>query len=379
MSWYVPYHKLDSEQSQMIDLMINDLGYVHWVKGFAGTGKSTVLLNFAQQLQGAHNDKTFCFITYTNALVELLKVSIEAHQLKDMSVMTHTQFLRQSYRYHFVFLDEVQDISEQDLFYIRQKSDWLFLAGDYEQNIYEQAATESQIQTLLRPKEHSLSFLHRLTAVVSKIAFGILPKTRLIQGKEKNTNADTTAKLIKFDNTKEEYEWLVKEATQRSRPLKPYAILFSFHKNIESFCRFLAQKYDFELKIENNRVNYTHLNELFRKKGLNFCYLGNGFGDLKCSETKPMVYIMTIHSSKGLDFQGIFIPHLNWDRQFHWEDADLERRMLFVATTRTRQDLFLTYTSNEPHEFLKQISSEYLIHHKELVINDSNDDDEDIF
>ena len=183
VSWYVPYHKLDSEQSKMINDMVNDLGHIHWVKGFAGTGKSTVLLNFAQQLQGINNNKSFCFITYTHALVELLKVAVNAHQLKNMAVMTHTQFLNQPYRYHFVFLDEVQDISEADLLQIRQRADYLFLAGDCEQNIYEQSTREDQIRTIFGPKEHELTFMHRLTANIQKIASKILINSGLIYGK----------------------------------------------------------------------------------------------------------------------------------------------------------------------------------------------------
>lgn len=380
VSWYVPYHKLDSEQSKMINDMVNDLGHIHWVKGFAGTGKSTVLLNFAQQLQGMNNNKSFCFITYTHALVELLKVAVNAHQLKNMAVMTHTQFLNQPYRYHFVFLDEVQDISEADLLQIRQRADYLFLAGDCEQNIYEQSTREDQIRTIFGPKEHELTFMHRLTANIQKIASKILINSGLIYGKEKNTNADTTAKLIKFDAVQDEYEWLEKEAMQRSKPFKPYAILFSFHEDIENFYKFLSHKYNIKLNYLGKRLDYAYLNKELIEKGLNFCYLGNGFGSLEISDSKPIVYIMTIHSSKGLDFQGVFIPHLNANRRFHWQDVEgLEQRMLFVATTRTRQDLFLTYTSDKPHEFLRDIPNEYLIHHKALVVDDSDDDDGDIF
>ena len=167
---------------------------------------------------------------------------------------------------------------------------------------------------------------------------------------------------------------------QRSKPFKPYAILFSFHEDIENFYKFLSHKYNIKLNYLGKRLDYAYLNKELIEKGLNFCYLGNGFGSLEISDSKPIVYIMTIHSSKGLDFQGVFIPHLNANRRFHWQDVEgLEQRMLFVATTRTRQDLFLTYTSDKPHEFLRDIPNEYLIHHKELVVDDSDDDDGDIF
>ena len=52
--------------------------------------------------------------------------------------------------------------------------------------------------------------------------------------------------------------------------------------------------------------------------------------------------------------------------------------MLFVAITRTRQDLFLTYTSAQAHHFLKDIPQEYMIRHNQLSTDDE-DEEEDFF
>ena len=40
-------------------------------------------------------------------------------------------------------------------------------------------------------------------------------------------------------------------------------------------------------------------------------FLGSGHGSLDQSDTKPTVFLMTFHSSKGLDFKSVFIPGMN--------------------------------------------------------------------
>jgi DNA helicase-2/ATP-dependent DNA helicase PcrA len=92
---------------------------------------------------------------------------------------------------------------------------------------------------------------------------------------------------------------------------------------------------------------------------------------------RSLVRLMTVHASKGLEFQAVFVtgledglfPH----RQFGSTDAsrehdEEERRLFYVAITRAKERLFLTYASvrtifgsrqvNIPSEFLSDISEE---------------------
>jgi DNA helicase-2/ATP-dependent DNA helicase PcrA len=75
---------------------------------------------------------------------------------------------------------------------------------------------------------------------------------------------------------------------------------------------------------------------------------------------------MTFHSAKGLDFSSVFIPGLN--KAFNigglpklrgTPDYDLKlRRLLFVAVTRARETLYLSYTGTK-HPVLSELSSEF--------------------
>lgn len=93
---------------------------------------------------------------------------------------------------------------------------------------------------------------------------------------------------------------------------------------------------------------------------------------------KTGVRLMTVHASKGLEFDYVFICGLENDLFPHrrmneskktGEDAEEERRLFYVAVTRAGKKLFLTYATtrtifgtmevNSPSEFIDDIPSEY--------------------
>lgn len=94
-------------------------------------------------------------------------------------------------------------------------------------------------------------------------------------------------------------------------------------------------------------------------------------------EKLPGVKLMTVHSSKGLEFNTVFItglehglfPHERGER-LTGADAEEERRLMYVAVTRAREKLYLTYASMRtiygmrdirlPSEFLSDIPDELL-------------------
>lgn len=94
---------------------------------------------------------------------------------------------------------------------------------------------------------------------------------------------------------------------------------------------------------------------------------------------KDGVRLMTVHAAKGLEFSYIFItgleeglfPHdRDNDSRVSAEEAEEERRLFYVAVTRAKKKLFLSYAqtrtifgnrgSNIPSEFLLEIPDQYL-------------------
>lgn len=76
------------------------------------------------------------------------------------------------------------------------------------------------------------------------------------------------------------------------------------------------------------------------------------------------VRLMTVHASKGLEFKYVFITGLEQDLFPHQkintekrEDSEEERRLFYVALTRARKKLFLTYAQLRTIFGMKQINT----------------------
>lgn len=106
------------------------------------------------------------------------------------------------------------------------------------------------------------------------------------------------------------------------------------------------------------------------------------------TEEKTGVRLMTVHSSKGLEFDTVFIsgledglfPHQKVTKEgITAEEAEEERRLFYVAITRARKKIFLTYAQartifgqrqvNIPSEFIFDIPEELT---EEVMWDDSD-------
>ncbi len=97
------------------------------------------------------------------------------------------------------------------------------------------------------------------------------------------------------------------------------------------------------------------------------------------TKEKGGVKLMTVHSAKGLEFDYVFIaglednlfPHKRFgEERVSGEESEEERRLFYVAITRARKKVFLTYASirtifgarqvNIPSEFITDIDDEII-------------------
>ncbi|MEK7117186.1 MAG: 3'-5' exonuclease, partial [Patescibacteria group bacterium] len=101
--------------------------------------------------------------------------------------------------------------------------------------------------------------------------------------------------------------------------------------------------------------------------------------DQDAIDNEERVRLMTVHASKGLEFETVFITGLeeglfpsdkDRDREVGAEEAEEERRLFYVALTRAKKKIFLTYAQsraiygsrgiNIPSEFIFDIPEEYI-------------------
>jgi len=378
MPWIVPKNKLDSEQIAVLDELLRNQAS-HWIRGFAGSGKSVVLIHALRELKIREPQATACVVAFTHSLKDMLRTGF-SDQIRDVPVVTHHNFRNNPRRYNYIFVDEVQDLEPDVLQLLTEYSDRLIVAGDEEQSIYEDRVTPRDIESLVRPKIHSLTIVHRLTEKLKQIVSTILPNANLKGARNARLVADVRLTVGKARNTEEEFAWVWNEAQRQTRTGQPAAILFAHKSHIDNFIQMVC---GFEQisppSFHENRwgaTDYGLVNRHLETNGSILQYLGSSYGNLEDSEQKRRIYLLTYHSSKGLDFETIFLPGMDADLQIWRSDDEMERRLFYVAATRSRRNLFITYSSPQPHRFVQGMPGN-LIDRIELSRQPKKDDEDD--
>ncbi len=102
-------------------------------------------------------------------------------------------------------------------------------------------------------------------------------------------------------------------------------------------------------------------------------------------ENADYVVMMTMHSAKGLEFPNVFIVGMEegifpGTRSMESEeDLEEERRLAYVAITRAKKNLYISYAvermlfgntnRNRPSRFIKELPADYLEHSQQEYIN----------
>ena len=127
--------------------------------------------------------------------------------------------------------------------------------------------------------------------------------------------------LTQFPNLEEELEFIVERARtfhEAGTPWKDMAVLIRYHRQGERIA------------------------EAIRTAGIPFDWLGRDRTNSRFQPADDSVKILTMHSSKGLEFPVVFIPCLDSMPSPRLEVAS-EAKLLYVAMTRAMDRLMLTH------------------------------------
>jgi superfamily I DNA/RNA helicase len=383
MEWKPKDGNLDESQRVIIKECLaeirskgpNTIHKIPWVSGFAGNGKSVVLVHTMEQLADLESSASITFITYTHALKDLVHHSLLPRHRNRIKVQTHTNFISEKKYYDIVFLDEVQDISEKHLEKIRDLSGSLVLAGDFAQSIYpaNKPITVDELKRSFKVQEHRLLKMFRLTKRLAEVVIKLLPRGLFTPGEPNPLAQEVPPRLFSFDDSDDEYAWLWGEACLYAKTRSPAVILFPFHKDIENFLNFVsnlegignAPRRKGYRRGEVSSDPYEEINNFFKESKLETLIqvLGSGSGSdgLVMASTKKLVFVMTYHSVKGLDFDTVFVPSLDFGKKLYpgmealSMDENLENKLLFVALTRSRKNLFMSFSGSRPHMLVQNL------------------------
>jgi len=375
---------IDVQLQRRVENVLRDATY-GWIKGFAGSGKTWILKEILKKYKATHPYDSVCYVTFTNALTNMVQ---EGDDLNDCDVMTHTQFLKRQIKYDFVGVDEVQDISERDLYKIKALSGKVIICGDSAQKIYENGVEDVSIPKILpNLRTEILSTVYRTTRKVLEAAEEIYPNSHILEARcgDSEFKKGVDVRYKNFDSKKKEVEFVWKDALDNAIPLEPAAILLPRHYDIGQFSKILAEVLGLPTPPKKHGKDYTEFNEFWEDHNIPFEYLGGGSGSYGDSKYSPTVYILTYHSSKGLDFANVHLPFFNHRLSIGTTSGEMDelarKRLLFVAATRSRGDLTFTYSEGDPHPYLEDLIDKALVtrivdHEDESNQTEEDDDDE---
>ena len=345
MKWLVDYGILDDQQKNFVDNVDIDQQNI-WIKGFPGCGKSVLLAYVFKRIINKNHKPRVVVVLFTHSLIAMYEAAFQEMGLK-AKIQTYFQFRKSREEYDYILCDEVQDLTPSILDEMNQRAKHVIVAGDENQSIYEcdpqtqeKTVEPNQINTLLKAISFQLNIIHRLTKSIRSAVNKVFPKLNIFASPIDLTKSDIEVRLCESLNMDEEVKYIEKEGRKAIRVHEGVAVLFPTHREILSFVN--------KLLVLNDKLEYSgiklddQLNLYLSDSGIPIQYVGNGYGSFIDNNR---IAVMTYHSSKGLDFDHVFIPGMSSGR-FIAKDVEIAKRLFLVAMTRSRKNLYITYSGN---------------------------------
>lgn len=363
MSWIIPENKLDPQQRNFIDNVDINRKNV-WIKGFPGSGKSVLLAHTIRKIKSKNSNARILVVVFTHSLIKMFDAAF--HEMGCcVDVVTFYDFMKSSGSYDYILSDEVQDLTPSVLRAMNNRANHVVVAGDANQSIFEcdprnrePTVQPSQINMLLSSNDYELNIIHRLSSSIISAVQKFLPRMNIFTAKRDLTKQSTQVRLCEGNNYEEEVRYIMREAKKAVNVGQTAGVLIPKQDAILNFIQKAIQIEGKQLwNVQTNnwgKTDYNALNRYLNSCDIPLQYVGNGYGNF--SENSNKISVMTYHSSKGLDFDNIFLPGLN-NSLFIVPDETLSKTLFMVAMTRSRNNLYLTYFGYK-HPYVDNFSGE---------------------
>lgn len=323
-SFYVKDSELDDYQVKVINKK-TDNSYI--VKGCAGSGKSILALWKAKQIQ-EQNKGSYLYVVYTKALRQYMSDGIKQVGLRESNVSNFDACFswgRNDYgnlergdwkkgSYDYIIVDEAQDFSQEDIELLKSKSrKALLVYGDTAQQLYKflkdkQTVSMEDIQYFTKFPVEQLVFNHRLPKKIARVAEYLNSECDELEERCTEEGAEKP-KILRFNNLEQQLDNII--TLVRNKNMEDVGILFRTKRSmVEAYDYFTNKGFEVESQIK---------------------------GDLDFTSDNPK--LLTYHSSKGLQFEHVFMPECT-------SEGEDERNPLYVAVTRTYRALYIMHSGN---------------------------------
>lgn len=359
--WMIPLDKLSEEQIQFIDVEIPK-NKNQWIRGYAGSGKSVLLVHGISNLIIKNPNIRICIVVFTNSLKQLFMAGFKELKITDKNVYicTYHQFRKDNYTFDYIFCDEVQDLPKSILEKMKSNAKYVISGGDENQSIYdtdpqppyEPVVNSSEIGNILNANSWILTTIYRLPKSLVKLVSIFMPSMGILSSKTDNTKKDITPSLAKGSSKEKEVEYVISSAQTKISIGENAVIILPGHDSVIEFINIALKQankntWDPEDPSNQNRwgkADFGSLNRHLKNNNINIEYIGNNYGDLYNNGNTDKIIVMTYHSSKGLDFDNVYLPFMgtHHDKSMYYFNDTL----FMVGMTRSKLALTITYSGS---------------------------------
>lgn len=324
--WMIKESELDEDQIRVL-MATNQKSLV--ISGCAGSGKSVLALIKAQRIQKEIGNN-YQIIVFTKALCGYMNAGRRELGLNN-EFYYHWEWKnkRNCPSADFTIVDEIQDftVSEIQEFVSKTRKQFFFF-GDTAQSIYDglkDTMSVEELKKIYTVKSFDLYRNYRLPRPVAKIVQYVGRDLDGFDIETYKSSENSIPRIIKCSSFENQIDVITRIIKRQNTDI---GILVKSNEQVKGLHVILNEKgINHELKYDDKDDWRNNINTL----------------DFSTENPK----IMTYHSAKGLQFGTVIMPQispLSFDRKRRVSD----QKALYVAMTRTCQNLYLLYSGSLP-------------------------------
>lgn len=330
------------------------------VEGGAGSGKTLLAILLADKL--LQQGFSVAIIVLTKSLSQFIKDNVNIPAVYDCLIDYEYNWRSNQNNYEYIIVDEFQDFSLQTLLDFKSKAyEGIYLFGDFNQQLHTNDLNNSQT-TIKRGEVKNLKLRilnlsknyrvpNNIVKLVTSLYYNLSnPKPNVIDGEKIIPISNYREKKLSFNrkdssfktevqsfyNHKEEIDFISKIIIES--PNKSIGLLLNLNGDKKQKYESFGSLFCKEDSNKEDVPSIVELAEILEKKtNKKIGYKMHSDMDL-CFQYKENINIMTIHSSKGLEFDVVIIPFIKLNQTFINNDS------IYVAMTRCKEKLYITYS-----------------------------------
>lgn len=322
--WMRNESELDDFQHQISTMTIDKSMAVI---GCAGSGKSIIALHKAKQIAAVGGE--YYVIVYTKALRKFIEDGIRTLDLDPGRVVYENQWTGQgSPSTQYIIVDEAQDFTRNQIgVFLSKHSKSISFFGDSAQQLYDNRMQMNDIIGMDKKLSvQKLEWNYRLPKKVARVAEYLLAEDHndtnfvnrcRLEGEQK-------PQIYQFSDSDAQLDYIIKSINEKK--LTDVGILIPTNKLVDKVKTYLESKgLTPEVKLRNRNTPNANDDEI----------------TLDFTSQNPK--ILTYHSAKGLQFNDVFLPFCESATIDHPRTPDFYQKPLYVAFTRTLNNLYVLY------------------------------------